>query len=528
MRNFSSYGLIETNHHYYAPRENLRTSTIKQLTGDQGGHYITIWAPRQTGKSTLMHQVVEQIKKNNDFEVGMISLQSAKNDKTDEEVFKTLLYELSITFNRSFAPIQAWKDLSRLFSKDYFEKPLILVIDEFDSLEEDFINKFANEFRNIYLRRQSQTGMKSIEKSCLLHGLALIGVRSVLGIENVKGSPFNVQRSIHIPNLTSYEVKHIFNWYEKESNQSIDSQVIDRIYYEFSGHPGLTCWFGEVLTEKYNSEKLLPITLKEFEIAFAASLFALPNNTIMNIISKAKVSPYREVLLDLFQTDKKVPFTYDDIFFNYLYTNGVIDIDKEDQISYYARFPSPFVQKRLFNYFSRDLFRYSGRLTDPFEKIDHIINDSSIHIKNLMQLYERYLAKNKDWLLKDAPTRKDLRIFEAVYHFNLYMFLHNFLSPYKAQVWPEFPTGNGKIDMIIKYGNQIYGIELKSFTNERAYKEAISKSAQYALELQVKSIALVFFVDTIDDENRQKYEKTHEDNATGIAVETIFISCGNT
>ena len=37
----------------------------------------------------------------------------------------------------------------------------------------------------------------------------------------------------------------------------------------------------------------------------------------------------------------------------------------------------------------------------------------------------------------------------------------------------------------------------------------------------------VFFVDTIDDENRQKYEKTHEDNATGIAVETIFISCGH-
>jgi hypothetical protein len=27
-------------------------------------------------------------------------------------------------------------------------------------------------------------------------------------------------------------------------------------------------------------------------------------------------------------------------------------------------------------------------------------------------------------------------------------------------------------------------------------------------------IALVFFVDTIDDENRQIYEKTHEDNAT--------------
>jgi len=526
MRKFSSYGLIEKKHHYYAPREELLNRSIQYLTGERSnkdGHYITIWAPRQTGKSTLMHQVVQQIKQNEDFEVGMISLQSAKNDKTDTDVFKTLLYELSLTFQKDFKAIQEWKDLSFLFSKKYFEKPLILIIDEFDALEEDFINKFANEFRNMYLRRQNQESTDSAEKSCLLHGLALIGVRSVLGIENVKGSPFNVQRSIHIPNLTDDEVKYMYQWYEKETKQAIEPEVIDRIYDEFRGHPGLTCWFGEILTEQYNEETHKPITTENFEIAFAASIFALPNNTILNIISKAKVSPHREVVLELFQTKGKQFFSYDDIHLNYLYMNGVIDIQIENRIEYYAKFSSPFVQKRLFNYFSRELFRYIGNLTSPFESIDHVIDDNRIHIKSLMQLYEKYLKKNKDWLLKDAPTRKDLRIFEAVYHFNLYMFLYHFLLPFKAQIWPEFPTGNGKIDLIIKYVNQIYGIELKSFSNEKAYQNAIKKCANYALQLKIKRIALVFFIDAIDDENRLKFEKIHHDETTDVVVETIFI-----
>jgi len=41
-----------------------------------------------------------------------------------------------------------------------------------------------------------------------------------------------------IPNLTYDEVNEIFKWYEKESNQRIDQNVIDRIYYEFiKGQP---------------------------------------------------------------------------------------------------------------------------------------------------------------------------------------------------------------------------------------------------------------------------------------------------
>jgi hypothetical protein len=50
MRRFSSYGLIDTDLHYYAPRTELIDRTASQLLGEnpeKGGHYMTVWAPRQ-------------------------------------------------------------------------------------------------------------------------------------------------------------------------------------------------------------------------------------------------------------------------------------------------------------------------------------------------------------------------------------------------------------------------------------------------------------------------------------------------
>ena len=206
--------------------------------------------------------------------------------------------------------------------------------------------------------------------------------------------------------------------------------------------------------------------------------------------------------------------------------NGIIGIQKEDNMNY-IRFASSYVQKRLFNYFSDEFFSETGELIEPFTNLDHVLIKDGLHIKNLLRLYEKYLKKNKDWLLKNAPRRKDLKIFEAVYHFNLFMYLHNFLIRKKGQVWPEFPTGNGKIDLIIKYANKTYSIELKTYSDESSYHEAIQQAADYAVQLKLKTISIVFFVETIDDENRTKLEKIHIDKTTGLSVETIFIESGN-
>ncbi|MDY7080693.1 MAG: hypothetical protein SXV54_27750 [Chloroflexota bacterium] len=136
--------------------------------------------------------------------------------------------------------------------------------------------------------------------------------------------------------------------------------------------------------------------------------------------------------------------------------------------------------------------------------------------------YEVYLQENRDWLLKDVPRKSNLRPYEAVYHFNLYAYLDKFLRHRGGQVLPEFPTGNDKIDLIIEYADQVYGLEAKSYVDAYEYKKALRQAAQYGQQLGLTEIALAFFVEQIDDANRIKYEVICADEATGVTVRPIF------
>ncbi len=526
QRRFSSYGPVNTKHHYHAPREALIQSTGRQLLGDfpeEGGHYITVWAPRQSGKTWLMQQVAKAIRDAGEFEVAIISMQSAKTAATDQDVLRVFRQKLEKWFDRKLPEAASWDRVQELFTRRQFDKPLILILDEFDALREDYINKFANEFRDIHLERQNQANKPSGSKSCLLHGLALIGVRSVLGIDNVSGSPFNVQRSVHIPNLTEAEVAGMFRWYEKDSGQPVDADVVARLYAETLGQPGLTCWFGELITETYNNTRPEPIRMRQFEIVRAAATKALPNNTILNIISKADREPYRSTVLDLFRTESKTVFSYDDSRLNYLYQNGIIDRETENEIDYFVKFSSPFVQKRLFNYFAREIFRYTGKTSSPFENLTHVISEDRINVENLIRRYEAHLRENREWMLRDAPRRKDLRLFEAVYHFNLYRYLSDFLEARRGRIWPEFPTGNGKVDLIIQYAGLTYALEIKSFTDETGHREALFQAARYGALLNLPEIYLIFFVESIDDANRKFFENVFQEEATGVRVVPMFV-----
>ncbi|MFQ5616296.1 MAG: hypothetical protein ACE5GO_07535 [Anaerolineales bacterium] len=529
IRRFSSYGPINTKLHYYVPRTELIDLAHTQLLGEdpaEGGHYITVWAPRQAGKTWVMQNVLWRLQKDARFDVLKLNLEHLKQEQTVDSVVETIAEEIIEMLGLAHPPVHTLKEFYGIFKRDVLQKPLIPIMDEFDALIEAAISGMAGMFRNIYTRCRDQAHLPTEERDYLLHGVALIGVRAVLGVENVTGSPFNVQRSIHIHNLTFDEVESMFHWYERESGQPVEPEVIDQVFYETRGQPGLVSWFGELLTETYNQTPSEPITPLHFEGVFAAAVDVLPNNNILNIISKARQEPYRQFVLALFETRGKVRFKYDHKATNYLYLNGVIDREKESRTRHYVRFSCPFVQTRLFNYFSDEIFPEVGQLFAPFESLEDTITDDSLNVSNLLRRYERYLKKNRGWLLKEVPRRADLRVREAVYHFNLYLYLTRFLDGYDGQIVPEFPTGNGKIDLIIRYSGQVYGLEVKSYANPKQYRTALPRAARYGEQLGLDEITLAFFVEAIDEASREKYEAVYHDAETGVTVRPVFVATG--
>ena len=516
MRTFSSYGPLEKKAHFYAPRESLIQNAQRQLIGsdvEESGHYITVWAPRQCGKTWIMNEVYRRLLDNDRFHVLKLELEYLKAEEGWNTIIEAIGETISEKTGLRVRKCSEAKDFQRLFRGDILGKPLVLILDEFDALNEEAIGQIVGVFRNVYNERRLDPNPPD-KKKFLLHGVALIGVPSVLGVENAKGSPFNVQRSIKIPNLSFEEVDAMYKWYARESGQQVEQAVIERVFYETQGQPGLVSWFGELLTETYNEDCGKPIGMEYFEHVFKRAVQVLPNNNIVNIVSKAKQEPYRQTVLEMYKTEGKTPFSFDDPHLNFLYMNGVIDIEETDD--FYSKFSSPFVQKRLFNYFTRDLFSYIGKLYEPFEDVRHIVTQHRLDVKNLMRRYEQYLAKNHEWLFKETPRRSDLRICEAVFHFNLYEFLVRFLESYKTtRVWPEFPTGNGKVDIIIVHGGKRHALEVKSYKDEPGYRQALALAASYAVSLGLKKIHLAVFVESIPEEHRKKHETDWKDEDTG-------------
>jgi len=467
MRRFSSYGPVSKESNYFVPRKELLQMAYTYLTGEnpaEGGHYITVWAPRQTGKSSLLRDLYWDVMKDDNYFVANIDIQHLRDIQDSVRCMNTILERINALTQLSLPRIEDKDEFQMVFNQNHIKKPLILIIDEFDALEENVIADIVGIFRNIYNSRQKDPRPAS-EKEYLLHGVALIGVRSVVGVENRSGSPFNIQKSLHIPNLTEAEVNEMFHWYEKESGQRVEQAVIDRLFFVTQGQPGLVSWFGELLTEQYNTETDKPITMTHFENTYIMASRALPNNTVINIISKAKTEPYRQTVLELFKTDGKIEFRFEKPEFSFLYMNGVISFEK-DKENLYARFPCQFIQEKLFDHFSDELVKHSSKLlVDPYIDLTPVINDDAIDIEKLLGLYQQYYTHNRQALLEYAQRRVDMRIMEVVYHFQLYAWLESFLRNKGGQVLPEFPTGNGKIDLLIRHNGKLYGLELKSFSD---------------------------------------------------------------
>ncbi len=508
MRQFHSYGPVDCKRHYCVPRKDLVEQCLNQLIDDpqEGGHYFTIWAPRQTGKTWLMRQVVQEIPQRYQerfavfhFSLGTLRGMTFPSSGSDEAA--TLPVRLRRLLERvlpNHPEVTDWEGFCELFSKDrgLWDRPLILLIDEFDTIPSSLISLVVAQFRELYLNRETNW----------LHGLALIGVRAVLGVDSHSGSPFNIQKSLHVPNLTKEEVVDLYHQYQQESEQPIESPVVKEVFRVTNGQPGLVSWFGELLTTKYNPGPTHMIGMETWKTVWRKALFREPNNTLINLISKAKEPEYQPFLLALF-THADIPFSFHKPLHNYMYLHGIVDAEVimtakgEEEI---CRFSCPFVQQCLYQALSDELVEEHTQILalEPLDDLSDVFEKPSLALPALLLRYKDYLTRLKakglnPW--KDQPRRKtDFHLTEAVGHFHLYAWLQSAVGR-RCVTSPEFPTGNGKVDIHLKCGGKRGIIEVKSFVD--AYQATLDRdqAAKYAKSLGMNTVTLAMFV-PIEDE----------------------------
>src|SRR5262249_23512439 len=218
--------------------------------------------------------------------------------------------------------------------------------------------------------------------------------------------------------------------------------------------------------EKYNPGQHQSITLGDWQEVFMLACRVEPNNTILNLLKKAR-GPYREQVMGLFGK-ADVPFSFDQDWCSYLYTNGIIDYEKTTDalgaLTSVCRFSCPFVQIRLHAAFTEDLVpRLPILALDPLDTLSDVFTEQTLNAAALCERYKAYLVRLKgagqDPFLGE-PRRGDLGLREAVGHFHLYAWLREAVRT-QCVVSPEFPTGNGKVDLLLRSAHQRAVIEVK-------------------------------------------------------------------
>jgi predicted AAA+ superfamily ATPase len=137
MRYFNTSGPNIIEKHYTLMRQNIIEQGIAKVFDER---YFTIWAPRQTGKSTYFRLLAQQLEKQN-YKVAHINFENYK-DATMQSFLDEFVFNLNKFWNIDFEG-RTLQGIFTTISKINDQK-LVLIIDEVEGVNPAFFGSFLH------------------------------------------------------------------------------------------------------------------------------------------------------------------------------------------------------------------------------------------------------------------------------------------------------------------------------------------------------------------------------------------------
>jgi len=260
-RYFNTTGFCRPEKHYIVdPTRGLMNSVNQLIENEQ---YFLIHAPRQSGKTTLLHSITKQINSEGRYIAVTFSMENAGTRQMPLKEAMFLTIKSLSALAESFLPADELppsvasykKDAGLLFDylKDWSQqqtKPIVLFIDEIDSIFDD---------KMVATLRQLRNGFQ-LRPSAFPASVALVGLRDIREYKNkVKeidgemgsGSPFNIKaESFFLQNFTKQQIAQLFQQYTDDTGQRFSNEVVDLIHSYTGGQPWLVNAIANEITVK--------------------------------------------------------------------------------------------------------------------------------------------------------------------------------------------------------------------------------------------------------------------------------------
>ena len=338
MRRFGTQGRVYPEENYVVPRTEEMADFIDRV---KQGRYIVLFAPRQTGKTTFFHAVLEALVAQDpiyfpiqlNFEAYQDydhpSFYVALHREICEEirrVFQKREETLSETLAQFLVNTQITDHVSmRDFFQDFDEQlamhynnsqRVILFMDTFHGIPLALENNFLAALRSVYISNKPHCP----------HSVCFVSVKSIIQRDMINTvSPFNIQDAFHLPNFTFEQVRELLTQYTEEVGQTFEPEVVEGLYKQTAGHPFLVNRLAKLLTEELEILKTEPITMEYFSEAYTRILQERNANFDYLLTSICR-SPRCESILTriMSRSGRGVLFDHYDDHIDELATNGII------------------------------------------------------------------------------------------------------------------------------------------------------------------------------------------------------------
>ena len=504
MRSFGTTGRVRPEQHYIVPRTEEITDFIHRV---EGGKYVVLFAPRQTGKTTFFRLALEALSTEDptyfpiqlDFQTMRNAAPTTFYERLHsliclqiEHIFQQLggapaealtQFIENATLTDDFSMMMFFRELGNLLDTDSHSgvqafKRVVLLIDEFDGIPQTVVSDFLYALRQIYL---------SDELTCP-HSVGIVGVKSIAQLDYDRSiSPFNIQDEFRLPNFTLEQVHGLLGQYTDEVGQAFAPEVVESIHKQTAGQPVLVNRFAQILTEELDIPKTQPITPDHFLQAHT-QLLRERNINIQHLTTNIRRDRrFQSVLMDIMSYEEGLDFNIDDDIISELATYGVIaeDSDGMCQIAnpiYLYRIMQAF--KPTMNGLEREYFHEDN--VEGFQ--GYLTTTGHIDMERLLDNFRDFIARAGFKILQVPDTPQ-----ESVGRHLLLTYLDLFARSIGGVLSFEVETGRGRMDLLITRGGQKYIVETKIWRGNIRYQMGKKQLAAYLkLEGETQGYYVVF------------------------------------
>jgi len=457
MREFNTSGPCDPDKHYTVMREALVTKG--QALVDRG-RFFTIFAPRQSGKTTYFQLLFRQLRPQGYLPIWISfeGLKQLSRAKFYSALAMRLSEELTAYSQASVPPMEDAFDLEIYLKQVSLRTPpLMLVIDEFEDIPTEVVSELLHLLRAMYHKREHHK----------LYALALVGVSTLAELIVSSASPFNIVDELSIDYFTFAEVEQLIGQYVAESGQPFDEPVIKAIYENTVGQPGLTCALCQHLVTEVVTDRSQPVTMDAFYPALKYFLTERSDKNILNVVQKAREK--QAFMLRVLFGDNPILFTVNEPNIAYLFAHGVID-----NVNGNVEVAVPLYGKCLITAF-RPLINgeSSEYIVSAHESLNEFIIDNQLNLHALLDKYLEYVQR-RGFRAFDTKQLK-----EGAWHYSLDGFIHFFIQRLGGDTLVEVPSSRGRTDILIFYRKRKYIIETKRFTDQSYFVQGKQQLVDY-------------------------------------------------